>query len=263
MYEVVGRRSRFAKMYGLRIDLQRVEDALRDRGVTAICTDGDGLLLVAMLADTVDRPDGRDAQRIAADAAGLPPSAVRVLDVRRDPAAAVRKAGLPPGPRRRRGEPGPTRRPRTRSDDDVRRRAADRPGHHRPRPQLRRPRRELAVLRDDVGAPRARARPPARGLAATHAARVGVHAPACPAVVGCDAGDQRGAARGGHRARRRLARGAVQAVGRRARPARHRGIQLRPVLPDATSARRPGAPSAQHHRRGSRRRPCCGWRWRW
>src|SRR6185295_18662432 len=26
LYEVVGRRSRFAKMYGLRIDLQRVED---------------------------------------------------------------------------------------------------------------------------------------------------------------------------------------------------------------------------------------------
>jgi acyl-CoA synthetase (AMP-forming)/AMP-acid ligase II len=79
MYEIVGRRSRFAKMYGLRIDLQRVEDALRDRGVTAICTEGDGQLLVAMLIGTVDRSDARDAQRTAAAAAGLPPSAVRVL----------------------------------------------------------------------------------------------------------------------------------------------------------------------------------------
>jgi acyl-CoA synthetase (AMP-forming)/AMP-acid ligase II len=77
MYEVVGRRSRFAKMYGLRIDLQRVEDALRERGLTAICTEDDGVLLVA----TADRPDGRNAQRDAADAAGLPVSAVRVLDV--------------------------------------------------------------------------------------------------------------------------------------------------------------------------------------
>jgi acyl-CoA synthetase (AMP-forming)/AMP-acid ligase II len=77
MYEVVGRRSRFAKLYGLRIDLQRVEDVLRKRGFTAICVEDDGMLLVA----TSSRPADRDAQRDAADAAGLPTSAVRVLDV--------------------------------------------------------------------------------------------------------------------------------------------------------------------------------------
>jgi acyl-CoA synthetase (AMP-forming)/AMP-acid ligase II len=77
MYEVVGRRSRFAKLYGLRIDMQRVEDTLRERGLTAICAEDDGVLLVA----TADRPAGRDAQRDAADAAGLPVSAVRVLHV--------------------------------------------------------------------------------------------------------------------------------------------------------------------------------------
>ena len=131
MYEIVGRRSRFAKMYGLRIDLQRVEDALRDRGVTAICTEGDGLLLVAMLIDTVDRPDAHDAQRYrrgrrrAASFGGPRPRHAR------DPAPAVRKTGLPPGPRRRRATRA-TRRPRTRSDEDVRRRAADGPGHRRP-----------------------------------------------------------------------------------------------------------------------------------
>jgi hypothetical protein len=81
MYEVVGRRSRFAKMYGLRIDLERVEDALRERGITAMCTEDDGVLLVAMLMDAANRADGRDAQRDAATAAGLPTSAVRVLDV--------------------------------------------------------------------------------------------------------------------------------------------------------------------------------------
>jgi acyl-CoA synthetase (AMP-forming)/AMP-acid ligase II len=77
LYEVVGRSSRFAKMYGLRIDLQRVEDRLRARGLTAICAEHDGELLVA----AADRPAGCDAQRDAADAAGLPVSAVRVLDV--------------------------------------------------------------------------------------------------------------------------------------------------------------------------------------
>lgn len=77
MYEVVGRRSRFAKLYGLRIDLQRVEDVLRERGFTAICIEDGGVLLVA----TSSWPAGRDAQRDAADAAGLPTSAVRVLDV--------------------------------------------------------------------------------------------------------------------------------------------------------------------------------------
>ena len=77
LYEVVGRRSRFAKMYGLRIDLQRVEESLRADGVTAICADGDGLLLIA----AARRPDGCDVQRVAAAAAGLPPAAVRVIDV--------------------------------------------------------------------------------------------------------------------------------------------------------------------------------------
>ncbi len=77
MYEVLARRSRFAKMYGLRIDLQRVEDSLQERGLPAICTEDDGVLLVA----AAGRPEGRDARRDAAEAAGLPTSAVRVVDV--------------------------------------------------------------------------------------------------------------------------------------------------------------------------------------
>lgn len=77
LYEVVGRTSRFAKMYGLRIDLQRIEESLREDGVSAVCTEGDGLLLVA----AAERPDGCDVQRIASAAAGLPPAAIRVVDV--------------------------------------------------------------------------------------------------------------------------------------------------------------------------------------
>ena len=75
-YEVVGRSNRFVKLYGLRIDLQRVEAGLREAGVSSICTDGDGLLLVA-----AERSDTSDVARVAADASGLPRAAIRVLEV--------------------------------------------------------------------------------------------------------------------------------------------------------------------------------------
>lgn len=77
LYEVVGRSDRFVKLYGLRIDLQRVESSLRADDVTAICTDGDGLLLVA----AAERPDGCDVASAAAEASGLPRAAIRVVEV--------------------------------------------------------------------------------------------------------------------------------------------------------------------------------------
>lgn len=77
LYEVVARRNRFVKMYGLRIDLHRVEEALRDRDVTAICAEDDGALLVA----AADAPDDVDVHQAAAAAAGLPPAAVRLVRV--------------------------------------------------------------------------------------------------------------------------------------------------------------------------------------
>ncbi len=75
LYEVIGRSGRFVKMYGLRIDLQRVETVLGEHGVTAFCTalgDGDDHLAVAV-ADVDDLPGVR---RLAAKAAGLPVEAV-------------------------------------------------------------------------------------------------------------------------------------------------------------------------------------------
>ena len=134
----------------------------------------------------------------------------------------------------------------------VRRCAADRRRWHRSRRQLRRPRRQFAVLRDDVGPAGTRAGPAARRLAAAAAAASWKRMPK-PARrwwpwLGRDAGDQRRAARRRDRAHRRIARRVVRAVGRRAPAARHRGIQLRPVLPHAGAAHRPGAAPAQHHR---------------
>jgi acyl-CoA synthetase (AMP-forming)/AMP-acid ligase II len=91
LYEVVGRLSRFVKLYGLRIDLQRVEDFLHAAGVTAVCTEDADVLLVAVS----DQPRGCDVQRIAAEAAGLPPSAIRVLAVDEIPRLPAGKPDLP------------------------------------------------------------------------------------------------------------------------------------------------------------------------
>jgi hypothetical protein len=64
-------------MYGLRIDLQRVEAALREHGVTAFCTDDEERLVVA----TELGHDTRDVQRIAAAVAGVPAVAVSAVAV--------------------------------------------------------------------------------------------------------------------------------------------------------------------------------------
>jgi hypothetical protein len=76
LYEVIGRSSRFVKMYGLRIDLQHVEATMRDHGVTAFCTDADDCLAVAAAGH-----DQGEVQRVAAAAAGLPAGAVRAVAV--------------------------------------------------------------------------------------------------------------------------------------------------------------------------------------
>ena len=76
LYEVIGRRSRFVKTYGLRIDLQRVEATLSDHGVTAFCTDVDDRLAVAAAGHDED-----EVARIAAIAAGIPASAVHAVTV--------------------------------------------------------------------------------------------------------------------------------------------------------------------------------------
>jgi acyl-CoA synthetase (AMP-forming)/AMP-acid ligase II len=77
LYEIVGRNSRFVKMYGLRIDLQQVEAALRDKGIHAFCTSDDDVILVA----AAGRHNRRDIQRAAAEAAGVPVGAVRAVAV--------------------------------------------------------------------------------------------------------------------------------------------------------------------------------------
>lgn len=72
LYEVIGRKSRFVKMYGLRIDLQQLETVLRAKGIEALCTvDDDRLAVVATRCH-----DPADVRRAVADAAGVPAAGV-------------------------------------------------------------------------------------------------------------------------------------------------------------------------------------------
>ncbi|PRX47151.1 acyl-CoA synthetase (AMP-forming)/AMP-acid ligase II [Prauserella shujinwangii] len=74
LYRIVGRRSRFVKPFGLRIDLGQVETLLTEHGHPAVCTGDDRALVVAV-------PEGHDTgavRDLVRDRFGLPGHAVRV-----------------------------------------------------------------------------------------------------------------------------------------------------------------------------------------
>lgn len=77
MYEVIGRRSRFAKLFGLRIDLQQLEDTLAEHGVAACCVEDDDRLVVA----ATTQGELGATQALAASATGLPAAAVAAVAV--------------------------------------------------------------------------------------------------------------------------------------------------------------------------------------
>ncbi|MEO7836049.1 MAG: non-ribosomal peptide synthetase, partial [Acidimicrobiales bacterium] len=74
-FELAGRRSRFVKLLGLRIDLDEVERVLAERGVAGMCTGDDEKMTVGV--DAV--ADAAEVARLVADHAGLPPFLVRVV----------------------------------------------------------------------------------------------------------------------------------------------------------------------------------------
>ncbi len=55
LYEVVGRRHRFVKPFGLRVDLDAVERRLGDEGVEAMCTGDDRRLVITITSSSVGR----------------------------------------------------------------------------------------------------------------------------------------------------------------------------------------------------------------
>lgn len=97
LYEVVGRRSRFAKVLGLRIDLARVEAALADLGREVSCVDGGGSLVVAVDGHPGAPGEGERVRLRAAGAraSGLPLRAVGLLVLDRLPRLASGKLDHP------------------------------------------------------------------------------------------------------------------------------------------------------------------------
>ena len=92
LFRIVGRSSRFAKIFGLRIDLQRVESALVDSGLgdrPLACVGGDEELAVVVEAGTASRSG--PVRSAAAEAAGLPEAVVQVLEVEHLPRTASGK----------------------------------------------------------------------------------------------------------------------------------------------------------------------------
>lgn len=95
LYRIVGRRSRFLKLFGLRVDLQRVELMLAAPGVTAYCAGDDRTLVVAVEAGGARRPEPVAVRRRVAEVTGLPASAISVQVCSRIPRLASGKPDYP------------------------------------------------------------------------------------------------------------------------------------------------------------------------
>ncbi len=74
LYEVIGRRSRFAKLFGLRVDLEQVELVLAEAGITVACVARDDRLIVGVERDA----DLQEVQNIVSSMCKIPASTVTV-----------------------------------------------------------------------------------------------------------------------------------------------------------------------------------------
>lgn len=114
LFEIVGRRTKFAKLFGLRIDLTRVEEVLASHGVCACCVSDDRRLVVAATGPL----DEAAVRAIVKREFGLPPAAVRLLTFDELPRlangkldrAALLRAAECDGVHASAGAPGPTAR---------------------------------------------------------------------------------------------------------------------------------------------------------
>lgn len=77
LFEIVGRSSRFVKLFGLRIDLQRLESGLAEQNIKALCTGDDDGIAVAATAPA----SGSEVTRLVAAAARIPTSGIRTTIV--------------------------------------------------------------------------------------------------------------------------------------------------------------------------------------
>jgi acyl-CoA synthetase (AMP-forming)/AMP-acid ligase II len=78
LWEVVGRRSRFAKVFGLRVDLDHVERVLAGRGLVAAAADGGDALVLGVCSGAA--PVSRDrAAALVRETTGIPANGVRLV----------------------------------------------------------------------------------------------------------------------------------------------------------------------------------------
>ncbi|WP_457973023.1 AMP-binding protein [Arthrobacter sp. D1-17] len=91
LYEVVGRRSRFVKIVGLRVDLGQVERIFADMGISAAAAGSDDLLVVAVEGDH----DAGMLTKVLSGTVGLPRTAVAVHPVESLPRLATGKLDYP------------------------------------------------------------------------------------------------------------------------------------------------------------------------
>ena len=76
LYQVVGRRSRFIKLFGLRVDLDKIEALISSEGVDNMCTGDDEGLVIAVEPGG----DARAVARLVSGRVGVPVKAIRVLE---------------------------------------------------------------------------------------------------------------------------------------------------------------------------------------
>ncbi|GIG62099.1 AMP-dependent synthetase [Longispora fulva] len=82
LYQIVGRRSRFLKLFGLRVDPHGIEELLADHGTGAICVGDDEELVVAIAgAGGAATIDADRVRQLIAREVGLPARVIRVLPV--------------------------------------------------------------------------------------------------------------------------------------------------------------------------------------
>lgn len=91
LYEIVGRRNRYTKLFGLRIDLAHVERVLEDSGMSAACTGSDDALIIAVLSPQ----DAAPVVDLVRTRFGLPASCVRVCRVAEFPRLTSGKIDYP------------------------------------------------------------------------------------------------------------------------------------------------------------------------
>ena len=79
LVRIVGRRGRYLKLFGLRVDLDQAERLLAAEGVTGLCDGTDEQLVVVIEGATVDPADARRVRGLLATAFGLPRAVIRVV----------------------------------------------------------------------------------------------------------------------------------------------------------------------------------------